>query len=385
MRLPIARVALLSGVLAAMFLTPLLARAQSSETTDTQAAMRGVFVTLTQTYKYSLDPEQFENPANHERIMAGLNALLKNAAQLEAHTAGLDPSFDYLRRSLANDARDAVIRFRERQYINARFVVGKLTENCLTCHSKLPSDAEFDLGSEFVAEAAIQDLDPMIRVDLELATRQFDAALTTYESLFLGHDVSTATLALIGAFERYLRVCLGVREAPERAIKTLEKFSEREDISNNNRELAVRWVNSIRKLDLDGAKGRELAVTGEMIEKAQAQRKHPGDRSQLVEFVAATALLHRYLERQNMDAAHIAEALYLLGVAESYISRSYWISETDFLLEQAIRTAPGSEVARRAYAFLEDYTVSGQALTARSVPEDLEKRLAEMRMLVDGE
>ena len=53
----------------------------------------------------------------------------------------------------------------------------------------------------------------------------------------------------------------------------------------------------------------------------------------------------------------LAEAYYLLGVAESFISRTLWMSETEFFLETAIRLAPKSVSARQAYAFLEEYVL----------------------------
>ena len=73
-----------------------------------------------------------------------------------------------------------------------------------------------------------------------------------------------------------------------------------------------------------------------------------------------------------------------MGVAESRISRSYWVSETDYLLDRAIRTDPKSEVARQAYAFLTEYTISAHAETsAREVSPDMQADLEELRKLIE--
>ena len=69
-----------------------------------------------------------------------------------------------------------------------------------------------------------------------------------------------------------------------------------------------------------------------------------------------------------------AEAYYLLGVAESYISRSHWISETEFFLETAIRTNPQSKTARKAYVVLEEYIVLGYSGSSGThTPADVQK------------
>jgi hypothetical protein len=90
----------------------------------------------------------------------------------------------------------------------------------------------------------------------------------------------------------------------------------------------------------------------------------------MVEFIGSITLVHRYLRSNPQNDVVLAEAYYLLGVAESYVSHSFWISETDYLLEKSIRQAPKSEVAKQALAFLEDYRSSTSNVTpARAVPE----------------
>ena len=73
-----------------------------------------------------------------------------------------------------------------------------------------------------------------------------------------------------------------------------------------------------------------------------------------------------------------------MGVSESRITRSYWISETDFLLAQSIRTAPKSPVAKQAYDFLVEYTAAGHSEdSAREVSPELRADLEELRALIE--
>jgi hypothetical protein len=123
-------------------------------------------------------------------------------------------------------------------------------------------------------------------------------------------------------------------------------------------------------------------VARKVIDEGRAATRFPKDRSQQVMFIEAASILHKFLQSKPEKNEDVAEALFLLGVAESYVSRSYWISETDHLLEQAIRRAPGAPVAKEAYEFLEEYMLSGYSVTARKIPEGEEKRLEELRELI---
>ncbi|MEE9270671.1 MAG: hypothetical protein V3V49_10475 [Candidatus Krumholzibacteria bacterium] len=360
------------------------ASAQESQRSTTQASMRGIFQSLTAAYNYSLDPPAFEDPANHESVLTALRALAADAAALEEHGGGLDPSFDYLRRSLTKDAQDALQRFKDGHYMGARFMLTKLTENCVTCHSRIPRKEAFDVGGHFLKKAKIKNLPPVERVNIEIATRQFDTALDTYEEMFRAADMTPERLTLVGAFEGYLKVCVGVLNDTGRPVATFKKFNKRVDMPSNLKELVAGWSDSLKKLKLEEAKGKELVVARTLIGDAKIQRRFPTDRRGLVDFIAATALLHRYLRSSPSNKADISETYYLLAVAESIITRSFWISETDFLLERAIREAPKSPFASKAYDFLEEYTLAGHMGRSRQVPADVRANLAKLREMIEN-
>ncbi|MFQ5512578.1 MAG: hypothetical protein ACE5EO_12090 [Candidatus Krumholzibacteriia bacterium] len=375
--------AAIAALVAGMLACARPAFAQESKRTTTKATMRGIFQSLTSAYSYSMDTQAFEDPANHERILSALRALADDANSLEQHGGGLDASFGYLRRSLAKDANDALQRFKDGHYMGARFMLTRLTENCVTCHSRIPRRETFDVGGVFLEKARIENLPPVERVNIEIATRQFETALDTYEKIFAAADMTPARLTLIGAFEGYLKVCLGVLNDTERPVRAFTAFNKRVDMPSNLKALVTGWSESLKKLKLERAKGKELAVARRLIGDAKVQRRFPSDRRGLVDFVAATTLLHRYLRSGPSDKADIAESYYLLAVAESCISRSFWISETDFLLERAIREAPKSPYARKAYDFLEEYTLSGHMGRSRDVPADVRANLAALRGMIE--
>jgi hypothetical protein len=361
-----------------------VAATQESKQTTTQASMRGMFVALSTVYGYSLDAQAFADPANRQEIVSTLEALTKNADQLETHGGGLDPSFDFMRRSLSRDAHDALQRFQTANYIGSRFILSKITENCVTCHTKLPAERQFDLGKEFLEAVNASKLPPTARANLQVATRQFSAAMETYEGILSSDSVTGADLVMFDVFENYLRVSIGAVNDTKRPAETLKKFVGRPDVPDEAKTDVQAWIASLEKLNLNAPKGEELATARRMVDEAMKKTKSRSDRSRLVDFIGSITLVHRYLRSRPENTLDVAEAYYLLGVAESYVAHSYWISEADYLLEKAIRLAPKSDVGKQAFAFLEDYTHSGYKVApARAVPPELQTNLEELRKLTE--
>jgi len=357
---------------------------QQTETSAAQTSMRGIFFTLTMVYTLSLDAEAFEDPANYGQIQAGLQALVANASELDRHGGGLNPSYGYFKRSLARDAQDALNRFTEGQYMGSRFVISKITENCVSCHVKLPKEQEFELGDEFVNKRKIQKLKPEERIQIELAMRQFDDAVATYEQLFADPKMTPENLSLLAAYCGFLRVCIGALNDPQLAVGTLKTYAQRSDVPTAFKNQVNDWIADLETVNLDASAGNELAVSRDLIQNAEKNRKYPTDRSSLVDYVVASTLLNRYIESGPASDDDASEAFFLMGIAESRLTRSYWTSETEFLLAQSIRRSPKSDTAKQAYEFLAEYTVSAYAETsAREVSPELRADLEELRKLIE--
>ena len=135
---------------------------------------------------------------------------------------------------------------------------------------------------------------------------------------------------------------------------------------------------------VSGAAGRLGSRICALIEQAQDSDRYPDDRAALVDYVAASAILHGYISSQPSLGPEVAEACWWLGLIESRIGRSFWLSQTEFFLEQAIRLAPQKPFARDAYALLEEFEVSGYSGSqGGDVPKDVRERLAELKALID--
>jgi hypothetical protein len=116
---------------------------------------------------------------------------------------------------------------------------------------------------------------------------------------------------------------------------------------------------------------------------ASQLRRFPADRAGLVHDLVASGLLHRAVSAAGKPTTDSAEAYYLLGVTELRIGSSQWLTEPEAYLEAAIRAAPGSPPARRAYVVLEESTLLGYTGSGGEgeLPPEVASWLTELRGL----
>ena len=358
-------------------------RADAVKTGKLRPMMQSIFQSLTTVLPLSLSAETFQDAANRQRLHDALQALSRHATRLTQHGAQVPADFDFLRGSLRNDAQSAFELFASGDFEESRFVFQHLADNCFLCHSRLPSARPFPLGERFMTQLPMQKLDPHQRIRLAVAARQFDLALSSCESLFDSLDIPAAQVDLMGLFEDYLRIAIRVRNDFPRAIQTLQTFQQRPDVPQYLSHLLGVWIESLSALQVEPDRGSELTRARSLIQQGQNRNRFMIDRQGTPHFALASGLLHRFVNAANRPKPQLAEAYYLLGVAESYMPRTSWISETDFYLETAVRLAPESPVGRRAFLFLEESLTMGYTgSSGLHLPSDIQQRLDELRGLI---
>ncbi len=369
----------------AAFVFVLLWAAPAAGDRETRANMGEIFETVRFLLPLSLSEEEFANPAQREAILAALTTLAENGARLKDHGRQREASFVFLSRSLARDTAEARARFALGEISQARFLLHRLVDNCVECHSRLPKDRDYPRGREFVESSAIAGLPPEERLILEVATRQFEPALESYETLFLSPEVSPVELDLLGHFDGYLELCLRTKRDPERPARVFEKVAKRSDVSRPLRTHLGAWIESLHRLEKRGLPEPDIAVARALLDGAEDRKRFPDDRNALVEYVAASSLLHRFVAAPPLRSdSERAEAYALLGLIESRVGRSFWLSQTEFYLETAIRLDPAGPHAEAAYELLEEFVISGYTGSQGSfVPPDVRANLDSLRRLID--
>ena len=331
----------------------------------------------------SLREGPFERSENREAILASLQVLVNAADSLELHSKRRDPSFEFMRRTLVSDVHDIHRRYARGRYEEARYLLQQLTETCIACHSRLLESSKRSLGERVTKQVDMDSLEAQERARLQVATRQFDAALATYEELFADTSVPPARMDLKGTFADYLTLSIRVVGDLKRPVPVLKKFAQRRDLPFYLMRNVELWIASLVELREQKSDAPSVERARSLVERARDLRRYSSDRAGLVHDLMASSVLHRYIELAPEKSPDLAEAFYLLGLTEWRTRRSYWVSETEFYLETAIRVAPRSPYAEKAYALLEEYTVLGYSGSGGShIPPDVQARLDELHALV---
>jgi tetratricopeptide (TPR) repeat protein len=221
------------------------------------------------------------------------------------------------------------------------------------------------------------------RARLQAATRQFDAALGSYEAAFAAG--SQDPFELLRPLVDYLTICVRVKGEPGRAVPVLRKFAARPDTWVQLREDVTQWGHDLEQLTPQQLQSEEVALARALMKRGRDEGDYPADRRGLIQYLAASRILNRVVAVRREASPELAEAYYLLGAVEAQIGQDFWSSSADFYLEMAIRMAPGTESGRRAYALLEEQTLLGfTGSGGEHLPDEERARLAELKALVEA-
>jgi tetratricopeptide (TPR) repeat protein len=344
--------------------------------------MAEIFESIRFLLPLSVDPEGFLRPERETEVRAALARLAAHAAVLGQHAEEPQPGMRLVGRALDRDARETLRMYDAGRFESAQFYLQQMTEYCVACHTRLPSPGDSPLSKDFVARGALSRLPLAERGKLQMATRQFDDALVTFEALF--ESPERASIDLLAPLTDYLVVCLRVKEDFDRPLPVLRRFAKRPDLWRYLRADVERWIEALTTLRNRGRGEAGLESARELIDEAKRGILFPADRHALVHYIVASSVLHRYVESHSNGRRSLSEAYCLLGLTETRIGRDYWFSQADFFLETSVRLAPDTEPARLAYALLEEETIlSYTGSSGTHLPVEVEQRLAELRRLID--
>jgi len=353
---------------------------------QTREQMAQIFAAMRYLLPLSLDKDRFEDPSQRQRVSDALALLDRSAGMLAQHGSSREVPFAHLSRTLAIDARDIHERYEQGHVREARYLVQTLTETCVACHSRLESPHDAPRSKDFLRDAAVEKLPLAQRAKLAYATRQFDEAFVLYGKLLDDRTVTATDIDLEGHLDDYLELVVRVRGEPGSADAALARFAARPDLSPALRGEVERWRAALRKLAARGPVADPVATARAEVQQVEKLRPEVDERGTLVEYLDASALLHRFVADGRPPHTDQAEAYYWLGLIETRIGRSFWLSQAEAYLETAIRLAPGTPVAARSYALLEDFLTNGYSGSGgEHLPPDVREKMALLKQISAGE
>jgi hypothetical protein len=361
------------SLLAALLALPLLVAAKTDDqrAAEKRATMYQLLQSIRVLLPLSASPDSLGDRANQQAVATAAASLAKNTTALAAHVKTEEPGARFLGRSVAREARTLQVDLKRKRWRNAAFTLHEMTRYCVACHSRLPSDSS-PLASGFIESGDLAKLPAPERARMMLATRQFDPAMTVYESWFTSPLVHPAKM--ISSLSDYLTTSIRVRDDLKRPIATLKKLKKRKDAWTHLRADIDVWS---KALDHYASKpvAPTLTAARAVLDEGAGLQRYPADRRALVHFILASSSLHRFLEKEP-TGPRAAEAYLLLSRAESRVEEGYWLDRTEAYLESCIREAPNTSLSEECHAALEDHLMRAYAGTGvLGLPPEVEQEL----------
>lgn len=353
-----------------------------TEKEATRETMRVIFDNLRFLLRIDASGENLDSPRLRQEVLLALRELDDQSAILASHGFYEDSGGMFLSSVLERYSLLLLRAYEHGETEQLREFLYGMTDICIACHTRLPSAQDSPVAKQFVDSSVVASLPQRKRMRIQIATRRFEDALSTMEALIESTDPATPA-NLEDVLRAYLIINIRVKGDMDRPIPMLELVAERADESSVWGQDVHMWIKSLQEL-------RDLPTIGSPLESAREivaaadSKNFPSERSALVEYIAASSLLHRYLESKPSDPLNASEAHYLLGLAEFRIRRNEWLPHAELYLEVAIVLAPGARWARPAYDLLEEKVQQTYGQSISGPPPEVVERLKELKQEIDG-
>ncbi len=366
----------MTGVLAALALGP-----ATGDQHDTRATMGAIFDDIRTVLPWSVSAGPVTDPEARARIQRALTDIAGRALEVEVHASETDVGTHYLASALRGAAIGALQSFDGGRVDNAKFEIRNMTQLCIACHTRLPEPRDAPLAKHFIDERVFADLGLEEKARIELATRQFDRARSSFEALLASED--TPAPELLDALVDYLVVNVRVRGDFRRPRPVLLRFSERADVWTALAEDVRDWIVALTEYEESGVPAPSIAAARELLERARQWAIVPYSRQPMIHYIVASRVLNQYIKLHPEPGPERSEAYYLLGLTQYGIGQSAWLGEAEDYLRNAVIADPGSEFAGRAFALLEEQIIFGYTGSAGThLPAEVERELEELRRLL---
>ncbi len=354
-----------------LLVTSTLAGAES-----TGVVMRDVYDAIAYLLPLSVRGSDQRSPWDRELIDAKLEILTSASGTLVEHGKQQDAEFDLLARSFDRLVRNTAASFREEWPDYAYYSLMELTDHCVACHSRLPSDSQELFSQRLVARMAMEDVPPESRALLFVATRQFDAAMEVLEQRLMDPAMDPVEAEYRGIMVRYLRIGISVSNSVERVRGFLSRYAARDDLPYFMQRRLAHWQSALTRHvgSLSGTPNLKRAF--QIFDHATHLSPAPGNRIRAVEDFIAARIMRTYLQAHpDLDDATRAEVYFRLAIVALRTSEPEpGVPEMEILLAAAIEADPEGEHAREAYSLLEEYGYVHEEHLARQL---------ESRILID--
>jgi hypothetical protein len=350
----------------------------------TRDAMQVIFENLRLLLQIDMSGGDFDSPRYRDDVLGALRELDDQSAILASHGFYEDSAGAFLASVLERYSLLLLRTYERGDTEQVGQLLYGMTDICIACHTRLPSPRDPPVAKQFADSKAVWSLPGKKRARVQVAIRRFDDALITLELLIESSRVANPVV-LEDLLRTYLVVNIRVKGDMERPVATLESVEERSAPGSSWRRDVEIWLRSLQYFRNTPFIVDPLRSARDVIASTTGV-DFPSRRSALVDYIAASSLLHRYLASTPSDVMGVSEAHYLLGLAEYRIYPDDWLPQAELFLEVAIVLAPDAPWATPAYSLLvEKIHRTYLRSPGGRLPLEVEERLEELKQAIDGD
>lgn len=219
------------------------------------------------------------------------------------------------------------------------------------------------------------------RGEVAYQNRRFKKAANNFHNFIeLAEDITHEDKRVIHAIDRLGRIYLSIRHNPKTGINILKRFVDHPGLNKAENEELHEWIAVAEQRLKYSSHPKEIEDPNELFslgkhhyDQAMEKKKFKVSTSKR-HFEIAESFLLQFVESFE-NSKNISEVYYMLGVIEKHIlTQEKWAEH--FYLKEAIRSAPHTPIAQKAYNFLyreihSENTKNGKDLTHESIEESL--------------
>ncbi|MCB1749488.1 MAG: hypothetical protein KDK06_20110 [Gammaproteobacteria bacterium] len=357
-----------------------------TQATDTGVVMRDVYDAIAYLLPLSVRTGDDATPWDKELVDAKLEVLSSASATLVEHAKGQDREFSLLARSFDRLVHDISASFKQEWPDYAYYSLMELTDHCVACHSRLPSESQALFGQRLVARMQLDDVEPETKALLLVATRQFDAALDMLEKRLLEPELDPVEAEYRGIMVQYLRVAISTGNDLTRVAGFLDKYRGRDDLPYYLQRRLALWRKGLTRHAGSIGGTPNIARARQIFDHATGLSLAPGNRIRAVEdFIAARIMRTWLAAHPDADAATKAEIYFKLAIVALRTSEPEpAVPEMEMLLAAAVEADPKGPYAQEAYSILEEYGYLHEEHLARQMETRVLIDMAALRAKVGG-
>lgn len=361
-------------------------KAQAADKKDWSNSMQTMSQDVKKLLPFLYNREAFHNPKNRAEIGKYLTEFAQAAHHIDPDKGkafiGDDLLLEFTLSNLKDDLNRASQSFNMGRLEYARTAAKASFSHCFQCHSVTQAGGK---AAWDVEEVHSLNLQPLEKADLLVATRKYDKALSYMESLLNSPEFfQNYAFDFESLLRRYLALIIRVENAPQRALRELDKILERGGTPQYIVDQANGWRQSLKEWAGEKPKpvrnAKELfALVESRFKKATSiqhfEKDHAGD----VEYLRATAALHAGLKTLKSPADQ-ARAMYLLGRAYEVLDElgSWNLHESYY--EACLHKDPKSKMGESCYNRLEASLYMGYSGSAgTNLPPEERERLKKLK------